>query len=77
MLLNLTYTSGSEIFRVLNDCIVGKHKLNWASCKGIKTDGAANMTGKNSGVVTKISEAAGNDITWKHCFIHREALAAN
>lgn len=71
-----THTSGSEIYRVLNDCVVGKYKLNWANCKGITTDGAANMTGKNSGVVTKISEAAGNDITWKHCFIHREALAA-
>ena len=26
--------------------------------------------------MTKISGAARNDITWKHCFIHREALAA-
>lgn len=71
-----THSSGSEIYRVLNDCIVGKYKLNWANCKGITTDGAANMTGKKSGVVTKISEAAGNDVTWRHCFIHREALAA-
>ena len=50
--------------------------MNWTNYQGITTDGAANMTGKNSGVVTRISEAAGNDITWKHCFIHREALAA-
>ncbi|XP_037773365.1 protein FAM200B-like, partial [Penaeus monodon] len=71
-----THSSGSEIYRVLNDCIVGKYKLKWANYKGITTDGAANMTGKKSGVVTKISEAAGNDVTWRHCFIHREALAA-
>lgn len=71
-----THTTGSEIFRVLNDCVVGKYRLNWANCKGVTTDGAANMTGKNSGVVSKISEAAGNDIPWNHCFIHREALAA-
>ncbi|XP_066970168.1 protein FAM200A-like [Macrobrachium rosenbergii] len=53
-----------------------KYKLNWANCKGITTDGAANMTGKNSSVVSKISEAAGNYVTWNHCFIHSEALAA-
>lgn len=34
------------------------------------------MTGKNGGAVSKISEAAGSYVTWNHCFIHREALAA-
>ena len=26
--------------------------------------------------MTRISEAGGNDITWKHCFIHCEVRAA-
>lgn len=32
------------------------------------------MTSKNSGVVRKISEAAGNNVISSHCFIHHEAL---
>jgi len=44
-------------------------------CIGITTDGAACMTGKNSGVVRRILEKAPN-ATWNHCFLHREALAA-
>ncbi|XP_037792065.1 protein FAM200A-like [Penaeus monodon] len=43
-----------EIYRVLNDCIVGKYKLKWANCKGITTDEAANMTGKKSGKETDV-----------------------
>nr|XP_005998765.1 PREDICTED: protein FAM200B-like [Latimeria chalumnae] len=65
-----TNTTGAQIFKALHDCVVGKYKLDWANCKGITSDGAANMTGRNSGVVRKISEAAGNDVVWNHCFIH-------
>lgn len=71
-----TNTTGAHIFGALDDFIVGKYKLNWADCKGITSDGAANMTGRNSGVVKRISEAAGNHVVWNHCFIHREALAS-
>uniref|UniRef100_A0A667Z2X6 HAT C-terminal dimerisation domain-containing protein n=1 Tax=Myripristis murdjan TaxID=586833 RepID=A0A667Z2X6_9TELE len=69
-----TATTGEEIFSVLNDYMATKCGLDWANCKGI-SDGAANMTGRNSGVVKRIKEAAGKDIVWNHCFIHRQALA--
>ncbi|MBN3272103.1 F200A protein, partial [Polyodon spathula] len=71
-----TNTTGAHIFGALDDCIVGKYKLNWANCKGVTSDGAAIMTGRNSGVVKRISEAAGNDVVWNHRFIHHEALAS-
>uniref|UniRef100_A0A667X2M9 HAT C-terminal dimerisation domain-containing protein n=1 Tax=Myripristis murdjan TaxID=586833 RepID=A0A667X2M9_9TELE len=70
-----TGTTGEEIFSVLNDYMATKCGLDWANCKGITSDGAANMTGRNSGVVKRIKEAAGKDIVWNHCFIHRQALA--
>ena len=69
-----TGTTGEQIFRVLNDYVV-KCGLDWGNCEGVTSDGAANMTGRKSGVVTRIKQAAGKEITWNHCFIHRQALA--
>uniref|UniRef100_A0A3Q3M9R7 DUF4371 domain-containing protein n=1 Tax=Labrus bergylta TaxID=56723 RepID=A0A3Q3M9R7_9LABR len=69
-----TGTTGEQIFDVLNDCVVTKCSLDWANCKGITSDGAAIMTGRNSD--KRIKGAAGNDIVWNHCFIHRHALAS-
>ncbi|CAB4061131.1 unnamed protein product [Lepeophtheirus salmonis] len=66
----------TNIFGAPDNCIVGIYKLNWANCKGIPNYGAANMTGINSGVVKRISEAAGNNVVWNHCFIHREDWAS-
>lgn len=68
-------TSGAHIFEQLN-AFITKSGLDWANCKGITSDGAANLTGKNSGVVRRIKDAAGQNIVWYHCFIHREALAS-
>ena len=52
--LNLiTYTTELDIFTELEKCIIGQYKLNWENCKGITSDGAANMTGKHSRVVKK------------------------
>ncbi|XP_076592490.1 LOW QUALITY PROTEIN: protein FAM200A-like [Chaetodon auriga] len=67
-------TTGEDIFRVLNDYMI-KSGLDWGNCAGVTSDGAANMTGRKSGVVARIKEAAGKEITWNHCFIHRQALA--
>ncbi len=50
--------------------------LEWAKCKGITSNRAANITGKNNGVVRRIKDAAEQNIVWNHCFIHREALAS-
>nr|XP_040582173.1 protein FAM200A-like [Lepeophtheirus salmonis] len=74
--LPTTNTTGPHIFGALDDCIVGKCKLNWGNCKRIPSDGAANMNVRNSGVVKIITEAAGNDVVWNYCFIHREDWAS-
>ncbi|KAB0347962.1 hypothetical protein FD754_012819 [Muntiacus muntjak] len=59
-------------------CIVGqyKYKLNWRNCKGISSDGAANMTGNHSRLLEKLLETTHNNAVWNHCFIHREALVS-
>ena len=48
--------------------------LWWSGCVGICTDGAKAMTGRLSGVVTRV-QAVTPDATWVHCSIHQEALA--
>ncbi|CAB4070332.1 Protein FAM200B,Protein FAM200A [Lepeophtheirus salmonis] len=70
-----TTTTVTHIFRALDQCIVGQYKLNWDNSKRITSEAAGNMTGRNSGVVKRISEATGNDDVWNHCFIHREDMA--
>ena len=49
--------------------------LWWSRCVGICTDGVKAMTGRHSGVVTRV-QADALDATWVHCSIRREALAA-
>ena len=70
----LTTTTAEDIFSSV-DLYLSSVGLSWDMCVGITTDGAASMTGKNSGVVRRILDRAPN-ATWKHCFLHREALAA-
>ena len=41
----------------------------------ICTDGAKAMTGRHSGVLTRV-QAVAPDAIWIHCSIHREALSA-
>ncbi|KAL2766003.1 protein FAM200A [Daubentonia madagascariensis] len=75
--LNLnSHITGLDLFTELEKCIVGQYKLNWKNCKGISSDGAANMTGKHSRVIEKLLEATHNNALWNHCFIHREALVS-
>lgn len=75
--LNLnSHITGLDLFTELEKCIVGQHKLSWKNCKGISSDGAANMTGKHSRVIEKLLEATHNNCLWNHCFIHREALVS-
>ena len=62
-----------DIFEVL-DGFVTSNGLWWSRCVGICTDGAKAMTGRHSGVVTRV-QAVSPDATWVHCSIHREALA--
>ncbi|XP_047693733.1 protein FAM200A [Prionailurus viverrinus] len=68
--------TGLDLFTELEKCIVGQYKLNWKNCKGISSDGAANMTGKHSRVIEKLLEVTHNKALWNHCFIHQEALVS-
>lgn len=67
-------TTGEDIFTMLNDFITS-NQLQWSSCIGICTDGAAAMTGHKSGVVARVRTVSPNIIA-THCMIHREALAS-
>ncbi|XP_045629875.1 protein FAM200A isoform X1 [Ursus americanus] len=71
-----SHITGLDLFTKLEKCIVGQYKLNWKNCKGISSDGAANMTGKHSRVIEKLLEVTHNSALWNHCFIHREALVS-
>jgi len=69
-----TFTTADEIFKTMNSYMISKN-INWASCIGICTDGAASMTGIHSGVVSRVKEVAHAHLISTHCFIHREQLA--
>lgn len=68
-----TKTTAAEVFKSLDDYISGK--LKWSFCVGICTDGAAAMTGRLSGLTTRIKEVA-PECESTHCVIHREMLAS-
>lgn len=75
--LNLnSHIAGLDLFTELEKCIVHQYKLNWKNCKGISSDGAARVTGKQSRVVEKLLEATHNNALWNHCFINLEALVS-
>ena len=68
------HTKGEDIFQCL-DTFFNEHKIPWDKCAGICTDGAAANTGVNCGVVKRVKDKVPG-ITWTHCFLHRQALAA-
>lgn len=68
-----TKTIAAELLKSLDDYISGK--LKWSFCVGICTDGAAAMTGRLSGLTTRIKEVA-PECESPHCVIHREMLAS-
>ena len=70
-----THTTSSEIFEVLNG-FIEERGLKWKNCVGVCTDGAACLTGRNSGLVTKIKDMAGNNLLSTHCYIHRQNMAS-
>lgn len=69
-----TTTTGMDVFQTLDD-FVKANRISWTNCIGICTDGAAAMTGRHKGVVTRILEVAPRAVA-THCFLHRETLAA-
>lgn len=56
-------TTGTQLFKSLNDYISGK--LNWSFCVGICTDGAAAMTGRISGLIAQVKKVAPVSFTGK------------
>jgi hypothetical protein len=71
---NLPTRTGEQIFHTLDSYIRDKG-IEWRKCVGFCTDGARALTGRHSGVVSKVKKVA-LDVNWVHCSIHREALAS-
>jgi hypothetical protein len=67
------HTTALEIFNKIDNFIT-TNEIQWENCVGVCSDGARAMTGKHSGVVTKILQVA-PQAKFIHCSIHREALA--
>ena len=65
-----THTTSSEIFKVLNG-LIEERGLQWINCDRECTDGAVCLTDRNSSLVTKIKDTAGNNLSSTHCYIHR------
>ncbi|KAL0879427.1 hypothetical protein ABMA27_003178 [Loxostege sticticalis] len=50
-------TKGEDIFNTIND-FIEKHGIDWTKCVGISTDGAKAMTGRISGLISRIKNLA-------------------
>ncbi|KAL1265252.1 hypothetical protein QQF64_003279 [Cirrhinus molitorella] len=66
--------TSEQLFTTL-DSFVREHEIEWKKCVGICSDGVRAMTGKHSGLVTKV-QAVAPFAVWTHCMIHKQALAA-
>ncbi|KAM4592425.1 zinc finger BED domain-containing protein 5-like [Odontesthes bonariensis] len=66
--------TGEEMFTIMND-FMRENDIDWTRCCGICSDGARAMTGRRSGLITRIQQVAPAAV-WSHCIIHRQALAA-
>ncbi|XP_050012644.1 zinc finger MYM-type protein 6 [Alexandromys fortis] len=64
-----------EVFELI-DKYIDSRSLSWSHCVGFCTDGATSMTDRCSRLKSKIQEVTKNAVTFTHCFIHREHLAA-
>lgn len=65
-----TTASGMDVFQTLAN-FMKDNGISWTNCIGICNDGAAAMTGRHKGVVTRILEVIPRAIA-THCFLHRE-----
>lgn len=68
-------STGLDVFELI-DKYIDSRSLSWNHCVGFCTDGATSMTDRYSPLKSKIQEVAKNAVTFTHCFIHREHLAA-
>ena len=71
-----SHTKGADIFFKVDEFFTTAG-LQWENCIGVCTDGAGAMMGKYAEFVAKVKEHATPErVTFTHCMIHREALAA-
>ncbi|GBM77235.1 hypothetical protein AVEN_231247-1 [Araneus ventricosus] len=52
-----------------------ENEMDWAKCCGVCTDGGKSMSGCYKGLHGRIKIVAPH-VTWSHCCIHRQSLAA-
>ena len=68
-----TNTNGAEIFKLI-DAFFTVSGIPWYNCVDVCTDGAKAMTGKTSGVISRIKQKV-KECSSNHCVLHRHALA--
>ena len=71
-----SHTKGEDIFFKVNEFLMTA-VLQWENCVGVCTDGTGAVVCKRAGFVAKVKEYANPErVTFTHCMIHAEALAA-
>ena len=68
------HTTSAELFAILDNFMTSS-SIEWSWCVGVCTDGAAAMTGKRTGLWTRVRDNVPT-ATFTHCMIHRESLAS-
>jgi hypothetical protein len=63
------------MFNNLNE-FIEKKRLQWKCCIGVRTDGAAEVTGQHLEVVVRIKRIFHSDLIAIHCFFHHAQLAS-
>ena len=72
MFLNYLRTLPGVKFSKFLNGFIEERGLEWKNCVGVCTDGAACPTGRNSRLVSKIKDMAGNNLLSTRCYIHRQ-----
>jgi len=68
----VVHTTAEEIFCKINEFIIA-NEIEWTKCVGVSTVGARAMSGKFTGLISRIRKIIPS-VTWHHCCIHHKAL---
>ncbi|GBM09810.1 Zinc finger BED domain-containing protein 5 [Araneus ventricosus] len=66
--------TGEDIFNAIQNYFC-ENEIDWSNCCGVCTDGGKSMSGCYKGLRGRIKIVAPH-VTWDHCCIHRQSLAA-